>query len=133
MSIEAVLMMVVFVVLPLIQQLLQRSRQQDDPAPAATPRPQVHRPHLPADVPQRPAPSVPPKPVPRRQLSQARTTALDQPLPIVSVIHTRTPKPPQIARRRHSIVHDIRNPAGFRRAIVLKTVLEECRAAKPYE
>jgi hypothetical protein len=133
MSIEAVLLIVAFVVLPLIQQLLQRSRQQDDVRPSAAPRPLLRQPHLPADVPQAAEASVPPQSLAGRQPLQARITAVEQPLPDAAGVHKRIPKPQQRARRRHSIVEHLRNPAGLRRAIVLRTVLEPCRAAKPYE
>ena len=66
MSIEAVLLIIAFIVLPLIQQLRQGARKQED-VPTVPPPPGVRQPRLPAAVPPAAAPRVPQQPQTRRK------------------------------------------------------------------
>ena len=132
MSIEAVLLVVAFVVLPLIQQLRQGARKQED-VPTVPPPPGVRQPHLPAAVPPAVAPSVPGQPLPQRNPLQARTTLAEQGPSGAAVAPAPVSEPLQRVPRRQSILEELRTPAGLRSAVVLRTVLEPGRASTPYE
>lgn len=132
MSIEAVLLVVAFVVLPLIQQLRQGARKQEDVPTVALP-PGVPQPQVPASIPLVTAPSAPRQPQPRRRPLQERTTPAEQQPLDDAVVPARVSEPRQRVARRQSILAELRTPAGLRRAVVLRTVLEPCRASTPDE
>ena len=127
MSIEQILLLVVFVVLPLVQYLLRTARERDGRKPE-----QAEGPQSPPDAPL-PVPTGPPlAPAARHTLSDAmavreRTPRRDAAPPVVL-----PPAPRRSARRRAAVV-DLRDPNDLRRAIVLTTILGPCRATNPYE
>ena len=138
MSIELIVLLFVFVVLPLLQQLIRAARQMDQGTPGRaaaetaseyepeteeweeleTP-PRVLLPRTPA-VPRLPAREqhklFEAMPVPARPPAQAAA---------------RFAAPAPAARRsarRHKLAASLRNPRGLRNAFVLATILGPCRA-----
>lgn len=137
MSIELLVLLVVFILLPLIQQLL-RAMQERDQGSSGRPhgrRPPTRRPTMPepqpaADVPLPRAPAVPPLP-PATQHTVPAVTA-HKPLPRRET--SRPVAPALTARRdarRHTAIGSLRNPFDLRRAIVVMTILGPCRAISP--
>jgi hypothetical protein len=129
MSIEALLLLAAFILLPIIERMLRAARRPDGDTPdqgTDVPRP-ASRPSIPPPTPQRqpptdarvspPAdvPQVPARPAPRR-----------------------SPRPPRAAAgapravRSGSRVEELHTPRALRRAVVLTTILGPCRAVAPY-
>ena len=131
MSIEAVLLIIAFIVVPLIQQLRQGARKQRKVPPVASP-PGGRQPQLPASIPPAAGTSVPLQPQPRRKPLRERTTPAEQ-RPADAVLPARVSEPRQRVARRQSILEELRTPVGLRSAVVLRTVLEPGRASTPYE
>jgi hypothetical protein len=130
MSLEGLLLLALFILLPLIERMLRAARRADGDAPdrgAHVPRP-ASRPSIPPPAPQRQAPTdapvLPPADIP--------------PVP-ASPAPRRSPRPPLAAAgtrravRRGSRVEELRTPLALRRAVVLTTILGPCRAVAPYE
>lgn len=130
MSIEALLLLAVFILLPIIERILRAARGPDGDTPdqrADVPRP-ASRPSIPPPTPQRqppmdarvppPAdvPQVPARPAPRRS-------------PRHSLAAAGAPR----AVRSGSRVEELRTPLALRRAVVLTTILGPCRSVAPYE
>jgi hypothetical protein len=135
-SIEQILLLVVFIVLPLVQYLLRTARRRAGHEPEdgeRQPSP-MHRPAMDEPPPSHTRlPPVPAGPLPpattRHTLSDAMTARE----------HTavRRAAPPAPGARRSSRPRtaraSLRNPFELRRAIALMTILEQSRAANPYE
>ena len=130
MSIEGLLFLAFFLLLPLIERLLRAARRPDGDAPdreAQVPRP-ASQPSMPPPTPQRQAPTdapvLPPADIP---------PVPDSPAP------RRSPRPPLAAAgtprtgRSGSLAEELRTPLALRRAVVLTTILGPCRAVAPCE
>ena len=135
MSTELLLLLVVFVVLPLIQQLLrlraqgqQRApdRRTDQPARGGQPEPQSA-----VRTPLGRGPAGPRVPgTAGHQLAGA--AALEFTVPLEAAAPTMPDPPVRPSSRRHVAVAGLRNSPGLRRSIVLMTILGPCRAIDPY-
>lgn len=132
MSTEAVLLIIAFIVVPLIQQLRQGARKQQEVPPVAPP-PKGRQPQLPASTSPAAATSEPRQPQLRRKSLQERMTPAEKPPEDAAVVPARVSEPGQRVPRRQFILEELRTPAGFRRAVVLRTILESGRASTPYE
>ena len=116
MSLEGLLLLALFILLPLIERLLRAARRPEGDAPIPPPAPRRQAPidapaALPADSspePAGPAPRRPPRP------------------PLAAT------GPPRAVRRAGS-VEELRTPLALRRAVVLATILGPCRAVAPHE
>lgn len=129
MSAEALFLLALFILLPLIERILQLARQRnvgtpdgeaEGPRPASRPsrgRPAPPPPLMDAGVPR--TPDVPP----------LSATLAARPSPS---LHLAAPPARRIARRRIP-VGDLHNPLTLRRAIVLMTILGPCRAVTPHD
>lgn len=125
MSIEQILLLAFFfLVLPLVQHLLRAARQRagDEPAQAEGQPPSARRPPMREQ-------QAPPATV-HRTMSDAMTAPERKP-----ALDADRPVAPPIRRsaRRGTAVVGLRDPLDLRRAIVLMTVLEPCRAIDPYD
>jgi hypothetical protein len=123
-STEQVLLLIAFLVLPLLQPLLRASRQGQarEPANADDQPPSPGPPPLPE--------LLPPPVMEDRALSHASNTpelkpAFDADRPVAAPIR-RSP-------RRAKTAVGLRDPLDLRRAIVFMTVIEPCRAIRPYD
>jgi hypothetical protein len=122
-SIELVLLIVAFVLLPLAQMLVRAARAGEEPQPA------------------QPAATPSSVDAPRWQEEQfleleddtvPDVTVTPEPEPEPARYPTRPPTPPiRRERRRATVAVSLRNPLDLRRAIVLRTVLGPCRANQP--
>ena len=135
MSPELLLLLVVFVLLPLIQQLLrvlaqrqQRApdRRTEQPAPGGQPEQEsaVRTPLGRGSA----GPRVPG--TARHQL--AGSAAHKFTVPLEAAAQTMPDPPVRPSSRRHVAVAGLRNSPGLRRSIVLMTILGPCRAIDPY-
>ncbi len=119
MSIE-LLIILAFIAIPLIQQLLRALGQPDDEQ-----MPEAERPTSQASI-----PSTEPLTVPTRVAPHPTTDATIQAL--LRTSDSGRPTAPVVALvRRGRRLARLRTPAELRRAIVLMTVLEPCRAIAP--
>jgi hypothetical protein len=127
MSFEALVLLALFVVLPLLQQLIRAMRHGHDRLPEATER---RPPVAPVRTPP-PEPVVPPLPV-------VVPDALTGPLPSsAAVAAPRRGAPGTVARTPRSTVRQpvtvgLRTRRDLRRAMVLVAVLGPSRASSPY-
>jgi hypothetical protein len=123
MSLEQVLLIVFIVVLPLIQYLMRMSRQRNElPEPAESLPPSAHQPPM--------RELQPPATTEDRTLSEAVITAERKP-----ARNAGAPVALRIRRsaRRGTAAVGLHDPLDLRRAIVLMTVLESCRAIHPHD
>ena len=130
MSLEGLLLLALFILLPLIEFILRAARRPDEGAPDRGP--EVPRPA--------PRPSRRP-PMRERQPSMAARvpgTADVPPVP-ASPAPRRSPRLQPAAPGAHravrvgSMVEDLRTPLALRRAVVLMTILGPCRSVAPHE
>jgi hypothetical protein len=126
MSTELVILLALFVVLPLIQQLLRSVRQQGPPGqsadrPATEGQPVAAKPE--SEIRELPARAGPGPPQMARHAFPKAATSEGTALARAGARET----PISLARRRLPIA-GLRNPAGLRRSIVLMTILGPCRA-----
>jgi hypothetical protein len=135
MSLELLLLIAIFVLLPLLQQLLSVVRQRDERAPdrAGTPVASERQPAMEERLPAAHAPlRRPPEdrqlPATARQQSSEPMTASER-MPARSAATSVVADPAVLRRgRRNRAVASLHNPPGLRRAFVLMTILGPCRA-----
>lgn len=135
MSLELLLLIAIFVLLPLLQQLLDAVRRRNEQTPdrAGPPTASQHQPALEESLPAAHAPlQRPPEdrqlPATARQKSSEPMTTSER-MPARSAATSVTPDPAVLRRARRSrAVASLRNPPGLRRAFVLMTILGPCRA-----
>ena len=137
MSIELIVLLFVFVVLPLLQQLIRAARQMDQRTPgrAAAETASEYEPETEEWEELEPPPRVllPPTPaVPRLTAREQHKLFEAMPVPARPPAHAaRRAAPAPAARRsarRHKLVASLRHPRGLRNAFVLATILGPCRA-----
>jgi len=139
MSIELIVLLFVFVVLPLLQQLIRAARQMDqrtpgrataEPASEYEPEsgeweeletpPRVLLPPTPVAVPRLPA---------REQHKLFEAMPVPARPPAQAAARPATPAPSaRRSARRHKLAASLRSPRGLRNAFVLATILGPCRA-----
>ena len=134
MSAEVLLLLIIFVLLPLIQQLLNSVRQKRPPGPRAdqpaTERQPVVKPQSATRTPRAPAGPWLPE-MAHHGLSDAAAGEGTAP---PDAARSRMPASPvRPSARRRIIVAGLRNPVDLRRSIVLMTILGPCRAIDPHE
>jgi hypothetical protein len=124
MSTEQVLLFVAFLVLPLVQYLLRAAPQGEgrEPAKADGQASSARRPPLPE--------LLPPPALEDRALSHAIHTPELKP---AFDADRRVAPPIRRSARRAKTAVGLRDPRDLRRAIVLMTVIEPCRAIRPYD
>ena len=127
MSIETLILLALFIVLPLIQQLIRATRQRNHRPPAPT---EMRPPRTPARTPQ-PELTVPP---PLKTTPPAPSDATRASAP-VSAPHaggrvTITPTPHRTMGQRAAV--GLRTRRDLRQAIVLVAILGPCRANSPH-
>ena len=132
MSFETILLLVLFVIVPLLQQLFSRRRDGGTPEPGEQPRrpyrPPLRRPQ-PANAPLPPWQEVPPfLPEELSELPGALTAPTRAPIPDAPGPLMPAPRP---VPRTAGV--SLRDPRDLRRSIVLMTILGPCRAANPYD
>lgn len=133
MSLELLLLLAVFVLLPLIQQLLRAARQRDRRAPERAERQPLRTPQPPAHAPLPRTRAVPPLPeTARHAASDAMTARGLTPARETAGPVTLALTPHRSTRRRTAVV-GLRNLLDLRRAIVLMAILGPCRAINPYD
>jgi hypothetical protein len=133
-SLEFLILLAAFVLLPLIQQLLQAARQGAPPAPAPAPAevPPLRRPRTPRHA-REPADATLPL---LEGAGQALRDALTAHGPTPA---GRTASPATLAlaahrgTRRLTAAPGLHGRLDLRRAIVLMAMLEPCRAVNPFE
>jgi hypothetical protein len=136
MSIELIVLLFVFVVLPLLQQLIRAARQMDQRTPGRAAEPaSEYEPETEEWEEWEPPPRVllPPTPaVPRLPAREQHKLfeAMPVPAPPAQAAARRSAPAPAARRsaRRHKLVASLRNPRGLRNAFVLATILGPCRA-----
>lgn len=123
MSTEQVLLIVFLLVIPLIQFLVRLARQGNElPEQAGSLPPSARRP---------PEPELEPPPATEdRTLSDAMTAPERK--PEQNADRAVAPAIRRTARRGAAVV-GLYDPLGLRRAVVLMTVLEPCRAIRPHD
>ena len=127
MSVDALILLALFLVLPLIQQLIQATRQRNQrppepagrqgPARARTPPPELAVPPLPDTTP--------------HTASDAISAGDSLPAPDAGGPVTRALTPHRTLGRRTTV--GLRTRRDLRRAIVLVAMLGPCRASQPYD
>jgi hypothetical protein len=136
MSLELLLLIAIFVLLPLLQQLLDavRRRNEQTPERAGPPTASEHQPAMEERLPAAHAPlRQPPEdrllPATAHQKASEPMTASEH-MPARSAATSVAPDPAVLRRARRSrAVASLRNPSGLRRAFVLMTILGPCRAS----
>jgi hypothetical protein len=130
MSLELLLILILFVALPLLQQMLRAARQHDQSRPeqvqgqpAPAPRP-ARRKHPPSAQAPRRAPAPQPLPVTAFPSLPDVPAARERP-------RAREAPAPHWGARRRTALAGFRQPGSLRRAIVLMTILGPCRANQP--
>jgi hypothetical protein len=128
MSLEALLLLALFILLPLIERLLRAARQSNERTPD----------RVPAEP--RPASRPPPAaPQPRARMDPRMPRTADAP---PASARPAVPRPPGLqlrapAARRPApgsrVVEDLHAPLTLRRAVVLMTILGPCRGVAPHE
>jgi hypothetical protein len=130
MSLETLLLLAFFILLPLIERLLRAARQPDGGAEGTAgevPRPSS-RPEIRVPMPRR-QPPVDAAPPPTAEAAPVSVRAAGQTPPQVAL---GTPGARR-ATRRAMLQADLRAPLSLRRAIVLMTILEPCRSLAPHD
>ena len=122
MSIELLIILAV-IAFSLIQQYLQAPRQRDQGPP-----PQAERQAEPATLPGAPSPA-PPDRVPPSRFMFDPATLIPEPARTPTAGRPTVPAVIVLSRRRRFA--QLRDTAELRRAIVLMTILEPCRAMDP--
>jgi len=135
MSPELILLLIVFILLPLIQQLLRARALPQQSTPDQT----TNRPARAGQPEQRSAvrtplgrgPAGPRVPaMARRQSADAAEDEITAPLKAVAPAMRVSPGAP--GTRRHMAVAGLRSSPDLRRSILLMTILGACRAIDPY-
>src|SRR5687768_2020997 len=120
MSLEGLLLLTFFILLPLIERMLRAVRRPDGDAPD-------QETHVP-----RPAPRSSIPPLQRQPPTDAQVPPADVPSVPALAMPRRSPHPPLAvagaprARRRSSRGEELRTPLAMRRAVVLATILGPC-------
>jgi len=138
MSIELIVLLFVFVVLPLLQQLIRAARQMDQRTPgrAAAETASEYEPETeeweeletPPRVLLPPTPAVPRLPArEQHKLFEAMPVPARPPAQAAARLAAPAPAARRSPRRR-KLVTSLRNPRGLRNAFVLATILGPCRA-----
>jgi hypothetical protein len=127
MSTELVVLLALFVLLPLVQQLLRSVRQQRQPGqsadrPASEGQPVVAKPESEIHQVARASAGSRPIQMARHALPKAATSEG------TALARAAAPETPISLARRRLPIAGLRNPAGLRRSIVLMTILGPCRA-----
>ena len=130
MSLETLLLLAFFILLPLIERMLRAARQPDGGAEDATT--EVPRPSSPPEIrvptPRRQPPvDAAPPPTAEAAPVSVRPAAQRPPRVVLSAPGARR------ATRRAMVLEDLRRPLSLRRAIVLMTILEPCRSIAPHD
>lgn len=140
MSLETVLLLALFILLPLIERLVSSARQRNqgaavpsDGRPASAGQTAIPEPQPPGVGPPRHPPAVPPIPANARQpVSAAVVTPVHGLAPDAGRRETSPPTARERERQR-SAAAGLGSPLALRRAIVLTTILGPCRAMTPHE
>lgn len=152
MSIESLVLLVIFIVLPLLERLMKLLRENqanrrppssEMPIPPARPPRAQPRPEVQASDPERRR-VRPPGKRPRRQLTSRPATeaasletgaisAVEEQPTAARPITTVPDSQPGLPGRRRGPRINLRQPASLQAAIVAQTVLGPCRATRPYE
>lgn len=131
MSLESLLLLAVFVLLPLIQQLLQEARRRDPRTPERGERPPVRSPQAPARALPKlaipPLPEMAPDATSDAMAAHGHSSARETAAPVTLAL------PHHRSTRRRTAVVGLRNRLDLRRAIALTAILGPCRAVSPYE
>jgi hypothetical protein len=138
-SIDLLILFVIFVLVPLIERMLREAQQRGQPTPGDTSRqpqkaaPPRTRPPVPVPVPA-PVPTSMPEPQPvlslpvstaeKRQVDPRPDRGTGKP-----VVRTLTPR----SMTRAGTVVSLRTRPDLRRAMALTAILGPCRADQPYE
>ncbi|MQA31636.1 MAG: hypothetical protein GEU82_17675 [Luteitalea sp.] len=128
MSFEALVLLALFIVLPLIQQLIQATRQRNQRPPEPAER---QSPGTLARTPPPPELAVPPLPEAPHAASDAIPAGGRMPAPDAGGPVTVVLTPHRTTGRRTAA--GLRTRRDLRRAIVLVTMLGPCRASSPYD
>ena len=138
MSIELIVLLFVFVVLPLLQQLIRAARQMDQGTTGrgAAETASEYEPETEEweELETPPRVLLPPTPtVPRLPAREQHKLFEAMPVPARPSAQTAAklaaPAPAaHLSVRRHKLIASLRNPRGLRNAFVLATVLGPCRA-----
>jgi hypothetical protein len=126
MSMEFLLLIIAFLVLPLIQHLIRAVRQQQGQPPAQAEGQQSPEDWSPIDEWQAPLTSEDRAVMDAEAATEPQEARATPPKPRAPVLR-------RSVRRGAAGVAGLRNPRDLRRAIVLMTVLEPCRAVRPHE
>ena len=130
MSPEALLLLALFILLPLIERMLRSARQPGESTPDSAPE-------VPGPASR---PSIRPSAPQSRSPLDARAPRTADARPISA--RPAAPRPPglQLAApaarrpaRRGRVVEDLHDPVALRRAVVLTAVLGPCRGVAPHE
>ncbi|MGH9628011.1 MAG: hypothetical protein ACRD7E_06680 [Bryobacteraceae bacterium] len=137
MSIEQILLLVFFLVLPVVQYLLGAARQRDGhrPEQAEGHSSPAHRPAMREPQPSRnpPLPRVQARPSPPATAGHTLSDAIAarEPTPTREAV---APAPTAGRRaQRGAVVVGLRNRLDLRHAIVLMTIVGACRAKNPHD
>jgi hypothetical protein len=151
-SVESLVLLVIFIVLPLLERLMKLLREHQanqrppssempvpPPAPPVRPPRRQPRPEVQSSGPGRP-PGTPPgrrltsRPPTEASSLEAEATSALEGQPIAARPITTAPDGlPGLPRRRRAPRINLRQPASLQAAIVAQTVLGPCRATRPYD
>ena len=131
MSLEFLLLLAVFVLLPLIQQLLRAARRRDPGAPERAERRPLRTPQAPTHALPKlaipPLPDMAPDATPDAMTAYGPSSARETAALVTLVL------PRHRSTRRRTAVVDFSKRLDLRRAIVLTAILGPCRAVNPYD
>ena len=128
MSIEVLILLALFILLPLIERILRSARQPNAGTPdraAQVPRP-ASRPSIRPPAPQ-------PRPPMEARVPRTAPPVFARPaVPRSPSLQLAAPAARRPARKGR-LVEDLPNPLTLRRAVVLMTILGPCRSVAPHE
>jgi hypothetical protein len=127
MSVEALILLALFVVLPMIQQLIRATRDRNQSSPQTAER------QSPGTLARTPAPELAAPPLPDPTLDAAYDALLASdhvPAPHTGRPVTLAPTPRRTTGQHTAV--GLRSRRDLRRAIVVAAILAPCRASSPY-
>jgi hypothetical protein len=128
MSVETLILLAFFVLLPLLQQLLAQARERNRPTPQPADLGPLPTPPPAARVPREPPPPIPPLPA-----LEGDRFDMHQAAPAREAVTPATSASSGPRRGRRRVVSAVlRTRLDLRRAITAATILGPCRALDPY-
>ena len=128
MSVETLILLALFVLVPLLQRLLAQARERNRPTPQPAQRAPSSAPRSEAPLPRVPTPAIPPLPT-----SETDRFDMHQAAPAREAVTQATAVSSRPRRTRRTVASaPLRTRLDLRRAITAAVILGPCRAVDPH-